>query len=68
MSPSIKFSFIPNVGLNGEIKYDKNKHRYGTVVNKFVRVFSHDFEAAATGFKSFYFVFRCVRKVAKSDC
>jgi len=55
-------------GLSGEIKYDKNKHRYGTVVNKVVRVFSHDFEVVATGSKTLSFVFRCVRKVAKSGC
>jgi len=51
-----------------EIRYDKNKHCYGTVVNKVVRVFSHDFEVAATGCKSLSFVIRRVRKAAKSCC
>jgi hypothetical protein len=47
MYVTIKFSFIPNIVLSVEIKYDKNKHHYGTVVNKVVRVFSHDFEVTA---------------------
>jgi len=55
-----------------EIKYDKNKHRYGTEVNKVVRVFSHDFEVAATGFKSFLLFLgafeSCEKRLLASSC